>query len=86
MSNYARWVIYVDGKWAGGSFGSEAEAKNAAATLRKNSTQKIEVRPKGASALTPAPSPVPPPPPASAPSSPTHPPPAPAPSASHTRK
>ncbi len=40
-----RWVIYVDGKWQGGSFATEDEAKAVAAKVCKG--KKWTVKPKG---------------------------------------
>lgn len=41
-----RYVIFVDGKWQGGSFASEDAAKVVAERLRKHPSQDIKVEPK----------------------------------------
>lgn len=47
-----RWKIMFNGKWAGGSFATEAEAKLAAAKMGKPG-DKVEVVPKGAPLSSP---------------------------------
>lgn len=48
-----RFKIMIDGKWQGGSFATEADAKMWAARLRKSEHQKIEVLPKGSPIAAP---------------------------------
>lgn len=52
-----RFKIIIDGKWQGGSFGSQKEAEQAAAAVRKRADQKIEIVPKGIGHSAPAPDP-----------------------------
>jgi hypothetical protein len=51
----SRLKIMVDGKWNGGTYATEHEAKVEAARLRKSPDQKIEIVPKGGPVTAPAP-------------------------------
>lgn len=51
-----RYVILIDGKWQGGSFASEAEAKAVAQELCKGTSKKFRVEPKSVLSKPAAPS------------------------------
>lgn len=47
MASKQRHIIFIDGKWQGGSFGSRAEAEAVAKKLCHGSSKRFEVRVKG---------------------------------------
>lgn len=50
-----RFCVFVDGKWQGGSFAEKAEAEAVGAKLCHGTSNKFEVRPKGAPEPKPEP-------------------------------
>lgn len=52
-----RFQVNVNGKWAGGSYATEAEANTAAKTIRKSADDDIKVVPRGAQTPSTTPSP-----------------------------
>lgn len=51
-----RFVVYIDGKWQGGSFASAKEAEAVGQKLTAGTSKKFEVRERGVEKPAPAPS------------------------------